>query len=202
MKLSQYEVDALTEVINIGLGQAANSLNEIMEHHVALSVPKLDIYDINDPELNKHIFENTEISSVRQNFNGEFSGSASLLFPDKSAKNLVANVTGEELDSPDLDSIRSSTLLEIGNIVINAIMGTIGNLLNSNLEFSLPEYQKNKGLRKLFIDENTTDKQKIVVLAETNFSLEKLKVDGFILLIFEVKAIDFLIKMIKRYIDE
>ncbi len=202
MQLSQFEVDALTEVINIGLGQAANSLNEIMEHHVELNVPKLDIYDINDPELSKHIFENTEISSVRQNFNGEFSGSASLLFPDKSAKNLVANVTGEELDSPDLDSIRSSTLLEIGNIVINAIMGTIGNLLKSNLEFLLPEYQKSKDFRKFFINTDKSNQQSLVVLAETNFSLEKLKVDGFILLIFEVKAIDFLIKMINKYIDE
>ena len=202
MAFSENTIDALTEVINIGVGKAANSLNEITDHHVALNVPKVEIFEDDIPDFNQHLLNQSEISSVQQNFDGKFSGSASLLFPEESARKLIASVTGEKIDSPELDSIRSSTLLEIGNIVINAIMGTISNLLESSIHFSLPEYRKNKSINNFFQTSNKSKEKTVLVLAETNFSLEELEINGFIFLIFEVQAINLLIEMTEKYIHE
>ncbi len=202
MKLHKDDIDALTEVINIGVGKAANSLNEIMEHHVSLQVPRVEIISEDDFKFNDHIMVEESISSIHQKFDGEFSGSASLFFPETSAKNLVSNVTGDEMLSEDMDSIRSSTLLEIGNIVINAILGTITNLLKSSVNFYLPEYHGGREIRKVVLSAIPPKNSKVIVKAETVFNLKELEITGFILLIFEVKAIEQLIKMIEIYINE
>ena len=44
MKVTSYQVDALTELINIGVGRAAGMLNQILEAHIQLQVPSVKIF--------------------------------------------------------------------------------------------------------------------------------------------------------------
>jgi len=48
----------------------------------------------------------------------------------------------ENIQEEGLDSIRSGTLCEVGNILINAVLGTISNELRLNLEYTVPVYQE------------------------------------------------------------
>ncbi|MFC1592372.1 chemotaxis protein CheX, partial [Thermodesulfobacteriota bacterium] len=140
-ELSEIEIDALTEIINIGVGKAASSLHDIIGTHIVLKVPRIELFPLEKlPEVVSRL-DQKSVSSVLQSFQGDFTGSAALIFPPESAVRLVSALTGDEIASPSLDSVRGGTLMEIGNIVINSILGTMGNILECNLNFSLPEYR-------------------------------------------------------------
>ena len=42
-KLTEFQFDALTEVINIGVGRAASILNEMIETHISLQIPEIKV---------------------------------------------------------------------------------------------------------------------------------------------------------------
>ncbi len=62
---------------------------------------------------------------------------------------------GEQLD---MDALRAGTFCEVGNIVLNGVMGSISNMLNFDFDYSVPEYletnsenfMKNKAIKKGF----------------------------------------------------
>ena len=42
-KLTPLEIDALTEIFNIGIGRAAKSLNQMVSQTVDLTIPEIEI---------------------------------------------------------------------------------------------------------------------------------------------------------------
>jgi chemotaxis protein CheC len=197
-KLAPDDIDVLTEIINIGVGRAAGSLSDIIGSHVLLKVPHVELLPFLDlPELASKLGNKT-ISSVIQKFQGAFIGSAALVFPPESAAKLVSTLTGDAITSPNLDSVRTGTLMEIGNIVINGILGTVSNILKCNLHFSLPEYRDINKIMELIRSDDFKDHEGFIVFAEANFSIRALQVSGFIVILFEVDSIDNLTSMIKQ----
>uniref|UniRef100_A0ACD5GZE0 Uncharacterized protein n=1 Tax=Desertifilum tharense IPPAS B-1220 TaxID=1781255 RepID=A0ACD5GZE0_9CYAN len=51
-----------------------------------------------------------------------------MIFPTESASTLVSLLTGEKPGTPDLEAVKIGTLLEVGNIVLNGVVGTVSNL--------------------------------------------------------------------------
>ena len=56
----------------------------------------------------------------------------------------MAALTGEVPAAPSLNAVMAGTLNEIGNIVINGVIGTIGNILAKPFDFSVPNYVEGK----------------------------------------------------------
>lgn len=188
MKPNAHQLDALTELMNIGVGRAAGMLNEMIDSPIELHVPVVKV--LRSSELAMEIGQPSEelLSFVRLVFRGAIRGTAALLFPTDSAANLVAALTGEE-SSPDLDSVRAGTLSEVGNIVINGVMGSIGNVLSLPLSYELPTYLETS-LAQLF---TTSHGDPTVLVAHTRFTVQDLEIQGTILLIFEVLSFDALL---------
>jgi chemotaxis protein CheC len=128
---------------------------------------------------------------VRQDFSGPFSGIAELVFPTDSASILAAMLTGEEPGTPDLDAVRIGTLSEVGNILINSVIGSIGNVLQQRLDYALPNYIEDTVENLLNSDDNNNDS--MILLAQTQFTVEQLQIRGDIVLIFEVGSFDVLL---------
>jgi len=130
-------------------------------------------------------------------FKGTFSGISAVVFPPDSAAVLVMLLTGEQEKSPELDAMRIEALKEVGNIIINAVMGSIANILTEHLIYSIPTYYEGpfenlaRLKRKRLHDE-------CILLARTNFLVEKLNVEGDILLILEIGSLDALVESINR----
>ncbi|MBN2419377.1 MAG: chemotaxis protein CheC [Deltaproteobacteria bacterium] len=196
--LAPADIDVLTEVINIGVGRAAGSLSDIIGSHVILKVPHVELLPFSKlPEVVTRL-GHERISSVIQKFQGAFIGSAALVFPPESAARLVSALTGDDIASPKLDSVRSGTLMEIGNIVINGILGTVGNILKCNLNFSLPEFRDINKIVELISSDDLKDHEGFIVFAEANFFIKALEISGFIIVLFEADSIDSLTSMIKQ----
>ena len=183
MDLTDAQLDALKELVNIGVGQAAGMLNEMIAFRIRLQVPVIKLLSPQDlqQELKQRVLQE-QLSTVQLDFSGTFSGSTQLLFPTESAATLVAVLTGEEPGSPDLDALKIGTLTELGNIVINGVMGSISNILTEPLHYQVPIYVE-EDIEHLIpaVDKSPTAK---ALLAEAHFDIEELQVQGDIVLNF------------------
>jgi chemotaxis protein CheC len=195
VELTADEIDALKELINIGVGHAAGMLNEMIQFPIDLSIPDVELLSALDlqNELKKR-FGIEMLSVVQLGFSGSFSGSAQLLFPTDSAVNLVSVLTGEDKASPDLDSLKISTLSEIGNMLINGVMGSIGNVLDQPLDYDVPYYAEEE-IEELLSKEESLE-YGTVLLAPAHFSIEELQIQGDILLFFDAGSFKVLLKAI------
>lgn len=193
---SAYHLDALREIVNTGVGRAAASLNALLDSHIELDVPSIRIFNHADSDLGRDDIYRAELACVKLNFNGFFAGSAVLVFPPESAVKLVSSLTGEPPGTQNLNAVMAGTLNEVGNIVINCVIGTIGNMLRESFDFSLPNYLEGK-LNELLICHEHQDAERILLIL-TRFKVEDRHVEGSIFLFFEVGSFDTLISAIDR----
>lgn len=193
--LSADQLDAVTELINIGLGRAAASLNELVAAHVNLSVPTVRVLPAAEIDAPLGEIGDGVLSSVQLNFHGALNGSAMLVFPPASAAQLVAVMAGEDVAVENLDSIRAGTLNEVGNILINGVMGVISNILEQRLRFSLPRYMEER--IRAILDFREIQGEDTVLLARTRFRIEEYEIEGNILLVFEVDSFEAFLQAIK-----
>jgi chemotaxis protein CheC len=196
--LSANQLDALQEFINIGVGRAASILNEMTDCHILLKIPVIEVFEIAQVQQKlKKRFNGGCFSTVRLGFAGQFSGTAELVFPTESASTLISVLTGEARDSPDLDAVKIGTLSEVGNIVINGVMGSISNLLSQHLRYTIPIYLEDT-IQNLLLHSQRGRNETVFLLAQTRFEIKQLEVIGDIILIFEVSSFDAMIEAIDR----
>jgi len=190
------QLDALQELINIGVGRSAQMLNQMLDVHVQLHVPLVKVLPstVLEHELAQQLGPEP-ISTVQLGFRGPFSGLAQLVFPTASAARLVSALMSEDTDeSDDLDALRTGTLSEVGNIVLNGVMGMISNLLHQHLDYSIPIYAEERIDHLLSI--KSMPQGDVVLLAQTRFLIEKLLVTGDIILLFNIGSFDTLLTVI------
>ncbi|OEU67749.1 MAG: chemotaxis protein CheC [Desulfovibrio sp. S3730MH75] len=194
MNLTPDQIDALKELINIGIGRAAGMLNEMVKSRVYLQVPSVRVFSILEAKNELDKLGIDRLAAVQLQFKGPFSGTAALVFPPESASNLVAVLTGEDLGTYDLDSARAGTLSEVGNIVINGVMGSVGNVLKERINYSFPKYIEDT--TESILAQSDLDPNGAVLLARTRFTVKELQVEGDIILVFEVGSFDTLLASI------
>ncbi|MEQ9235864.1 chemotaxis protein CheC [Coleofasciculus sp. E2-BRE-01] len=199
MNLTPDQIDAIQEIVNIGVGRAASVLNEMLEAPIRLQVPYIKIGSPLDfqSEMETRL-GGEQVAAVRQDFSGSFTGLAELVFPTDSASILAAVLTGEELGTPDLDAVRIGTLSEIGNILINSVIGSISNVLNQRLDYAIPSYIEDTVENLINVGDN--QQENTILLAQTQFFIEQLQIRGDIILVFEVGSFDVLLDAIAMLI--
>lgn len=190
------QLDSLREIINIGVGRGADVLNTMLNSHISLQVPFVKVLSKEELEEEMKGHEKNQLSVVRLGFKGNTSGSSELIFTSESASKLITAFTGEESESFDLDSIRAGTLTEIGNIVLNAVVGSISNMLNLHLKYSVPNYMEGN-TKNLFPKD--IDSDSVILLAKTRFKIEEFKIEGDIALFFELGGFDLLLNSIDKF---
>lgn len=202
MNLTKEQIDVLQEMINIGVGQAANLLNSISGKHVKLSVPKVKVLKFEDltNELIDLGFDN-DLSCVTLLFSGTLIGSSKLLFSTEQASKLVFAFTSTEVDDIDFDEIQAETLSEIGNIVLNSLVGSFANLLNTTLNYSIPVYVTGNIDQIISSDVHIHDNG-LILFARTHFQIENLDVNGDFILFIDVETVPSLIQSINNFIDK
>lgn len=191
-------MDALREIINIGVGKAAGTLNELLAHHISLEVPQIIIIHPND--LDAHIANQSEetVSLVSLQFSGKFSGLSALIFTSDSASKLVDLLIGEEVPCDDLDAIKTGTLTEVGNILLNAVMGSIGNILDSRLSYAIPAYQEGS-LKAILLP--MLQHESAALEVTTRFTVQSSHITGEFLLLFEVGSFDSFVETLETAIN-
>lgn len=83
---------------------------------------------------------------ITQAFTGSLHGRASLCFATSSGIALAKALSGRSpADNAELDSELSGLLLEVGNIVLNGVLGSLSYVLPADLRYPLPELHMSSG---------------------------------------------------------
>lgn len=194
MIIDEAQRDVLCELINIGIGHAASTLNALIQHKIRLTVPSIIIVH-SEEEIDKlpEQLHADKVTSVSMGFNGDLDGHAALMFPTDSALILVSALTGEEANSPAYEDLRASTLAEVGNILLNGVMGSLSNMLGSNLSFTVPSFEE-AGLAEIIHKETTG----AIMVAQAQFIVDELLIEGNVLIFFEIASFDSLLKALEE----
>ncbi len=197
MDIDKESLDAITEIINIGVGRSASLLNQMTNSNIRLRVPKIFVIRFKDlADTNASLFGGEVLSTVMLEFQGNFSGVTAILFPPESAAALVTLLSGENDPVAEMDAIRVETLKEVGNIIINSVMGSISNVLSQHLSFTLPVYYEGK-LSSITATRHTIEDDDYVIVAHTQFLIESRNIEGKILLLLEVGSLEHLVESIQ-----
>jgi len=194
---SVLENDAFTEIINIGMGRAADALSQMVGEEVSLSVPVVDVVEANSAadELEKIV--SAKISGVTQEFRGTLSGRAMLLFPEKQSMNLVRLLLKDSVPLEMMSEMEKEALTEVGNIILNACFGTVANTLNFDLESTIPDFVN--GSSQDLITEDAENHA--VLMLQVDFSLPSKDIQGFVTFLMDISSSDILKERITKFVS-
>lgn len=197
MILTEKQKDALTEVINIAFSRSANSLSELTGDRILLDPPKVDILPIE--EVSKSLGKELkgEVATVHQIFTGSFSGDALLLLDYQGAVKLVNIVSGEELEIDYLTPSLKEVLIEMGNILLNACLGMFGNLLKTQIIFSMPKLHLDELHALLDTLIIIQEELKYALIAMTKFKIKDSSINGYLVIILGVASLEKLLESLE-----
>jgi chemotaxis protein CheC len=195
--LSEFEEDALAEIANLGVSRAAKSLRQMLGEQVYLAVPKVQIVDRQTAAaLVGRGDQPSKLIAVQQSFNGPFAGKALLIFPEEQSLELVRTIVGEEHSLEDVIDLEQEALAETGNIILNACLATIANLLRRTMNMSLPSVIRGSG-ETIF---GTSPDDNLVLFLYIDFRTKSRDVQGFIALLMDLPSITALKAIVADYI--
>jgi chemotaxis protein CheC len=197
--LGDLEVDALTELVNIGVSRAAASLRQMVGRQVFLSVPSVEVVSRNEAVTLMTEREIGDLVAVRQDFSGAFAGRALLIFPEANSLALVRAVTGDDLDDAEMRDLEDEALAETGNVVLNNCLATMANMLQRPLEMSLPGVLRGEGGR-LFQLEDAASPEGVVLFLYINFAISERDIRGYIAVLMDLPSLDSLRTLIAEFI--
>ncbi len=137
-QLNEMHLDVLKEIGNIGAGNAATSLSQMLNTEVDMTVPTVRILDINDAANALGGPENPVIGILAKLY-GDIEGIMMFIVEQDFAQTALTSLLGVEKVSCDkLSEMELSAISEIGNIMISAYAGSISTLSQLNMKTSVP----------------------------------------------------------------
>jgi chemotaxis protein CheC len=197
-ELSGIEQDALAEIANMGVSRAATSLRQMLGEQVLLSVPAVHIVSRATAAQLVEGGNSPKLVAVQQSFEGPFSGKAMLIFPEKHSLELVRTIVGDDHSLEDVIDLEQEALAETGNIILNACLATIANVLRQSMRMSLPSVIRGDGTT-LFPPQKEGDN--LVLFLYIDFTIKKRDIRGFIALLMDLPAITALKSVVKDFIE-
>lgn len=199
--LSELHLDALSEVFNVGAGRAAASLSEIVGDEVLLSVPSVEIRKSSEIDLSAISLESNRFGTVHQTFSGSFQAEALLLFTEEHALEIVRDMMGSQISLEDLAEFEQEAMCELGNIILNACLSAMADMLNIPLDCSLPDYTV-ATTEEIFRRVSDDEKQPYVLLLHIDLAIEKRRSEGHLIFLLSSTSLEGLIVQIERYLGE
>lgn len=195
--LTELERDALGELSNIAMARAANSLRQMVQQEVRLSVPSVEILSLE--EATKVIAKRgtPKLVAVRQDFRGAFAGRALLIFHEPSSLELVRTVLGKQLSVQDIADLEDESLAETGNVILNSWIATLSNLLKRSLKISLPVVVKGSS-EEIFATPGSEQSQ--VLFLHVRFEIRLHEIRGFVALLMDIPSVEELRSLIADYV--
>ncbi len=199
MDLTASQHDALIELLNIGFGRAAASLSQLTGHRVVLEVPQVSVHPISAVDSALRQLVSDQVASVHQIFSGPVAGDA-LLVLDYSAAGMLKQLLTNEPPLPlPFDASAREVLTEVGNILLNACLGTFGNILQVQVSFSVPQLNLDTlqaVLKSLIVNREGL---RYALVVHAGFRLREAEVTGYLVIVLSVASLDRLIQAVEQW---
>lgn len=138
MELSEVHMDILKEIGNIGAGNAATSLSQMLSKRIEMNVPEVSLLDYN------HIIESiggaeSVVVGVLIGFEGDIEGVILFLLKSKFVHLILNSLLGTELNSfEEITDLELSALSEISNIMVSSYVNSISSLTDMKISVMVP----------------------------------------------------------------
>jgi len=198
-ELSSIERDALAEIANIGVSRAATSLRRMVGEQVLLSVPAVNIVTREAAARLVEKGHGRRLVAVQQSFEGPFSGRALLIFPQAHSLELVRSIVGDDHPLEDVIDLEQEALAETGNIILNACLATIANVLGRTMRMSLPSVVLGTG-PDLFEIHAPAEDGNLAMFLYIDFAIKDRDIHGFIALLMDLPSMTALKDIVGDYI--
>ena len=198
--LSELQFDALTEIFNIGAGRAASSLSEIVGDEVKLSVPRVQLYQSSEINAETLSLNSPRVGAVKQSFSGPFNADAMLLFTEERAMEIVHDMMGSQVGIEEMVEFEQEAMCELGNIILNACLSSMADILSLTLDSSLPVYSVGETdaiLRQIISDAN----QPVMLVLHIDLAIEKRLSQGYLVFLLSSSSLQELLTHIDRFIS-
>ena len=199
MNLTITQQDALVELINIGFGRAGAALSKLTGHRVQLEVPQVAMCPIEEMVDRLRPMLANELATVHQIFFGPVDGDALLVLDQRSAAILKELLTDEPALPLEIDRSAREVVTEIGNILLNACLGTFGNLLKVQVSFSVPHLTLDTlhdVMKSLLINREGL---RYALVVHAGFKLRDAEVKGYLVIVLSVASLDRLIRSVEEW---
>jgi len=199
--LDEFFVDAVAEVLNVGMGSAAASLSEMINEEVKLSVPGVEFVSrLSATEIIGKKAK-TDVSGVHQGFQGAFGGDAMLLFPEEQSLELVrAVLQQDDMALEDLTDMEQEAMTEIGNVILNACLCSMADMFGKEMQGEIPEFVKGSLKQVFSADGGLEHTEAIVLLLNMDFSVETKNLQGYVTFLMDVDSVQDFKKNIEAFL--
>jgi chemotaxis protein CheC len=202
VELTAHQKDALSELINIGFGRAAAALSKLTGQRVQLEVPQVAICPIDELSSQLRPMVSGEIASIHQIFSGAVVGDALLVIDQHSAAILKELLTNEPALPLEIDASAREVLTEIGNILLNACLGTFGNLLHVQVSFSVPHLTLETLEGVVGSIAVGREGLRYALIVHAAFRLKNSSLTGYLVIVLSVASIERLMRALQRWEED
>jgi chemotaxis protein CheC len=196
MVIGAEEQDAITELFNIGMGQAAASLSELAGEEVRLSIPLLEVRTRGQlsPMITALVGE--PVCTIDESFSGPFSGEAMLIFAEPASLELAQQLVPGDDDAAS----QAETLAEVGNIVLNGCLAAFANLMGAAIDSSLPRCHTGPVGHVVSMLGSKGEVAGHVLFVRIEFGLTRTATRGYALFLLDIGALDMFREAVRRFI--
>lgn len=134
LDLNDLQLDALKEIVNIGTGNAATALAQLLSIKVNMSVPNINVIPFD--EIFNNIGGEEVVIGVLVRVLGDVPGNILFVMQKDVAMKIINKLLGT--DEKEISEMGNSVLCEIGNIMCSAYMNAIAKFTNMVIMPSVP----------------------------------------------------------------
>lgn len=208
MNKNELTNDILKECFNISVGKAAGMLSDIIDKRILLDVPSFEFFNnINgepfkiDEYLPKVLDGTLMVSSI--SFEKKLTGKANLIFPVNKMRtfiNLCLNTQESENNSLEFSDVDFDIIKEIGNIILNCIIGEVGNFLDVDLNYDIPQV---KIFDRIDFSKDIHNKEFMhILLLYITFIIDDTEIEGAIIIDLTLNSMNELVEKIVKIEDK
>lgn len=191
-ELSADVYNALSELGNIGAGNAATSLSVLLSSKLVMSPPTVALYEFNELEDILGGAEATVVG-VLSGIEGELQAMILFVVGTEDAKHLVKSLLDTEIEWES--EMGMSAINEIANIIIGSYVSSLETLSGLKIRYSLPSLCIDMAGSILSVPiiqfGKVSDK---ALLINSQFISGERKINGYIMLVSESHSYDVLLR--------
>lgn len=188
--LTEEQRDALQELMNISMGQAANALARLINAKITLSIPKIVLVSAGEFQ---RIFQSSEHWFTRQSFVGLVKGEVLTLLA-KEGVDTIGKLLDYQLPMDEMS--QEELLLELANILAGACLNVFSAQLGLNTKVSMPTMFSSQ------MRQAESYRWISTLLLEVEFQLESTPFDSRVVICLEGQSVDTLISRLNQLLED
>ncbi len=189
-KFSEFQMDALREIGNVGAGNAATALSQMVGKRVDMSVTKVMILP---SEAIAGYLGGIErnVAAVHMPIYGEMLGIALVFFPLERLSELSGMLIGQrEMDPMNLSDLGQSAIKELGSILTGAYLSALFRFVHIQLIHGVPALAVD--MAQAVLDSVLVEleqKEDVAIVIETEFLEDQKQLTGSFFLLPEAGSL-------------